>query len=164
MAIVLTFLIAMLLCVITLMVINCMLGMCHTLCKPWMARHCGSGSSTSGSSTGAVPSVVNASYSLPIMKTSSGISRQPPAIMLKGKSTFQTIWITLILIIWHELLLMEKVYIVNYNHYFSVHSATFISRPRNGNGYSVNMLNRYFTCCDYFDVYKLYIRHVSHLL
>ena len=91
MAIVLTFLIAMLLCVITLMVINCMLGMCHTLCKPWMARHCGSGSSTSGSSSGAVPSVVNASYSLPIITKSSRISQQQPVIMAKGANTFQTI-------------------------------------------------------------------------
>ena len=90
MAIVLTFLIAMLLCVITLMVINCLLGMCHTLCKPWMARHCGSGSSTSGSSSGA-GTVVNASHSLPIMKTSSALSRQQHDIMAKGASTFQTI-------------------------------------------------------------------------
>ena len=90
MAIVLTFLIAMLLCVTILIVTNCLLGVCHTLCKPWMAQHCGSGSSTSGSSSGT-GTVVNASYSLPIMKASSGISRQQHGIMAKGASTFQTI-------------------------------------------------------------------------
>ena len=90
MAIVLTFLIAMLLCVTILIVTNCLLGMCHTLCKPWMAEHCGSGSSTSGSSSGA-GTAVNASYSLPIMKGSSGFSRQQHGMITKGASTFQTI-------------------------------------------------------------------------
>lgn len=90
MAIVLTFLIAMLLCVTALMVINCLLGMCHTLCKPWMARHCGSGSSTSGSSSGA-GTVVNASYNLPTAKVASGMVRQQHDIMAKGASTLQTL-------------------------------------------------------------------------
>ena len=91
MAIVLTFLIAMLLCVITLMVINCLLGMCHTLCKPWMARHCGSGSSSSGSSSSAGTGVAG-SYSFPVIKVPPGVACHQHEIMSKGASTFQTIW------------------------------------------------------------------------
>ena len=90
MAIVLTFLIAMLLCVITLMVINCLLGMCHTLCKPWMARHCGSGSSSSGSSSSAGTGVAG-SYSFPVIKVPPGVAYHQHEIMSKGASTFQTI-------------------------------------------------------------------------
>ena len=90
MAIVLTFLIAMLLCVITLMVINCLLGMCHTLCKPWMARHCGSGSSSSGSSSSAGTGVAG-SYSFPVIKVPPGVACHQHEIMSKGASTFQTI-------------------------------------------------------------------------
>ena len=90
MTIILTFLIALLLCVTTLMVINCLLGMCHTLCKPWMAQNCGSGSSTSGSSSGAGP-VVNGSFSLPIIKVPCGVEWQHHDVITKGANTFQTI-------------------------------------------------------------------------
>ena len=59
---------------------------------------------------------------------------------------------------------MEKACLVNYCNNVSDRSAIIKRQPRNGNGHSVDMLNRYSTCCDNPDVYKLYIRNVSHLL
>ena len=91
MALVLAFLIAMLLCVIALMLINCMLGMCHTLCKPWMGRHCSCGSSTSGSSSGA-GTTVNGSHNFSTVKVCSGKARQQHEIMTKGASILHTLW------------------------------------------------------------------------
>ena len=65
----------------------------------------------------------------------------------------------------HKLqLLMENIYVHTELIHLSLNIKFYKASRRNGNGYSIDMLNSDTSNSDHFNVYKLYTWNVSHFL